>query len=514
MNRVSSIAKHKGHTSDVSIQNSGGLSAGCDWFNSLWLPVSLAITITGAATVGGLSDAAGLAIVAQIVLGMSVYGSLWFLAAWPLVNPVQAVVPIFYWWFGVGPTVEAWFRYVTDSRHEAETIITSAMPAVWIVSLGLPLYAYVGSATLDWARKRRLGLRFLLPERNNYHVRTLVILLAFGWLAELAPSVLERFGISGQEQVGYLGGTLTTIWWVGVIAGVAGIVTFAQSAILSELARSGRAISRQFAVLAGAVLVQGIVSALTAGWKGAFVRLALYVMVAYVSKYQRIPWTATLICLFLYLTILEPFVATGRHLVEMMESQTVEERESVFRTMLTEGNVWRLNSWEDVNIASPFRGLYRFAGEIARRATPYSGEWEGFTLWWGLLVLVPREFFPEKPPANIGNFFTQTLGVDLELAEATDFVSNTSVSIPFEIVGNYGWLAGILSFGIIGFAWSLLCAMILSADRLSTHPLVPWIVVFAATLESPVGHFLAGVRGIVIPVLAMFVVSKLVRGKL
>ncbi len=128
--------------------------------------------------------------------------------------------------------------------------------------------------------------------------------------------------------------------------------------------------------------------------------------------------------------------------------------------------------------------------------------------------MIPRELFPEKPSTSIGNFFTQTLGVDLGVADASDFGSNTAISIPFEIVGNYGWLAGILSFGVIGLAWSFYCAMILTTNRLSTHPLTPWMVVFAATLEAPIGHFLANVRGQLIPLLTMLILSRLLKGRL
>lgn len=35
-------------------------------------------------------------------------------------------------------------------------------------------------------------------------------------------------------------------------------------------------------------------------------------------------------------------------------------------------------------------------------------------------------------------------------------MNSIAISIPFEFVGNYGWFAGFLSFGLIGVFWSLL----------------------------------------------------------
>jgi len=65
--------------------------------------VSLAI-VTGLAT-----GAPATYVLGQIALGMSVYLSLLFLADRPLINPIQALVAMFYWWFGVGPAVMGWY---------------------------------------------------------------------------------------------------------------------------------------------------------------------------------------------------------------------------------------------------------------------------------------------------------------------------------------------------------------------------------------------------------------------
>ena len=174
----------------------------------------------------------------------------------------------------------------------------------------------------------------------------------------------------------------------------------------------------------------------------------------------------------------------------------------------------QVGSWKEINIASPFRSIYQLAGEVTRRNALFQGEWEGLTIEWGLLTLVPREFYADKPPLSVGNFFAQALGVDLGMVSPEDFDTNLTLTIPFEVIGNYGWLAGILSFGAVGVAWSLLSALLLTSDRLSTHPLTPWMVGIAISFESAVGHFLASIRALIIPVLVVFILSRLLRRRL
>jgi len=414
----------------------------------------------------------------------------------------------------MGPPVEALFKDLVGLPEEALHAQTSGMEALWIVALGLPIYAVAGRLVLRWAGKRRFGLQFLLPRGRNYQLGTLIILLACGVLSDVSVKGLEFLGISGQEELTYLGGTVTNIWWVGVIAGIGAVSVLARSAILSELVNSGKESNRATVVLAVVVLVQSITSALTSGWKGAFVFVGLYILVAYVSRTQRIPWAGIVLGLLVYLFIVEPFVATGRQLAETLDIQTTKEKEGVFRELIDQESLIQVGSWKEINIASPFRSIYQLAGEVTRRNTLLQGEWEGLTIGWGLLALVPREFYPDKPPLNVGNFFAQTVGVDLGLVGPEDFVTNVGLTIPFEVIGNYGWLAGILSFGLMGAAWSLLSALLLTSDRLSNHPLTPWMIGISVAFESGVGHFLASVRALAIPIMVAFILAKLLRGKL
>ncbi|MHB1326347.1 MAG: hypothetical protein ACYDGS_04770 [Thermoleophilia bacterium] len=79
----------------------------CDWFRSRWFRLSLAGMVSLATFTGPETGAPATYVLGQIALGLSVYLSLLFLADRPLINPIQAVVAVFYWWFGVGPVVIA-----------------------------------------------------------------------------------------------------------------------------------------------------------------------------------------------------------------------------------------------------------------------------------------------------------------------------------------------------------------------------------------------------------------------
>ena len=85
------------------------------------------------------------------------------------------------------------------------------------------------------------------------------------------------------------------------------------------------------------------------------------------------------------------------------------------------------------------------------------------------------------------------------VSSPTDYMNSVAVSIPFEFVGNYGWLIGALSFAALGALWSLLCGLLLSVPRLADHPLSPYFVVLALSFELPFGSFLASLRDLAFP---------------
>jgi len=474
------------------------------WFRSLWLRGGLFGFVLFSIIVGGITGAPIEYEIAQILLGFSVFISLFLLADRPLLNPIQAVLAIFYWWFGVGPTIIAAYKAILGLKEDALWAQVSGLEALWIVIFGLPFYALISRFILKLITKFNFGFKFLVPSGINYRMRTLVIFLSVGVLSKFIIFTLHQYGISGKEMVHYLGGTITHIWWVGIIDLVGETFVFAKSAIFSALVYSGKHVTKEMRILGLILLFVIIWDAITSGWKGALIAPVIYLIVAYISQRQRIPWMWMGIVVLIYLFVIEPFVSTGRHLAEKMNIQTTEERNEIFRELSSDLSWFEDFSWQDIKIESPFRGIYMLAGEVTRRNSLLYGEWQGYTIGWGLSALIPRAIYPDKPLMNVGNFFALTVGVDLGIISPRDFITNIGVSLPFEIVGNFGWLAGIISFGIFGAFWALFCSLILSSSRLSTHPLTPMMVVLAVGWEQAIGHFLANLRDLIIPIIITF----------
>ena len=129
-------------------------------------------------------------------------------------------------------------------------------------------------------------------------------------------------------------------------------------------------------------------------------------------------------------------------------------------------------------------------------------------------MLIPRVFYPDKPDADIPNFFSRTVGADIGVSGREGTLNGIAISMPFEFVGNYGWCAGILSFGLIGVFWSLVCGWMLSPARLSNHPLTPFLVLFVMNMEQAVGYYLADLRQLIIPMLLCYFIYRMSRAKI
>jgi len=484
------------------------------WFCSRWFSLSL-LGMVSLATFTGLSTGApSTYVIGQLVLGLSVYISLLFLANRPLINPIQAVVAVFYWWFGVGPAVIATWNYLLGMPDVALNAQVSGMEALWIVAPGLLLYAIAARLTLQWFSRTGVYARFLLPTGGTYRPRVLIIYLSLMGLSMLALVVLQHLGIQGQEETSFFGGTKTTIWWVGVIAVVGSIAPFVSSALMTALATPWKTIPFVVKILIVVVVVQTIMAALYSGWKSPIAILVVYYVCAYVSRRQRPPWLLLAVGTLVFLVFITPFVTYARNVAFVFGATDSAMRKQIFSEVLKDPQAFLPTAMEAINPAIFFRGISPLAGELTRRNGFFDGEWHGYTIAWGFEILVPRVFNPDKRDSDIGNFFARTVGADIGVADRNDTLNNIAVSIPFEFVGNYGWCAGFLSFGLIGVFWALLCGWLLSPARLSNHPLTPFLVLSTMGMEGALGSYLAGLRGLIIPLVLCFFVYIMLRGKI
>lgn len=486
----------------------------CAWIHSGWVLMSLGGTVAMATAIGLATGAPVAYLSGQSVLGLCVYLALYLLADRPLLNPVQFMVAYLYWLLGFGPAVVAAWSFLVGRPEAALHAEVSGMEALWIVAPGVLVYAAAARFTLHWFAKTGLCARFLLPAGDNYRPQVLLIYVSLTLLSTLTLKVLSGVGIQGEEQMSYLGGTKTNIWWVGVISAVALLSPFVTSALMTALATPWKTIPKLIRILIGVTVVQTVVSAAFGGWKAPLAVLGATYVFAYLSRRQRPPWVVLTVGTLVFLLVIAPFVGYGRNVAERAKAGDAAERTHIFSELLKNPEAFLPTGAEELEPALLFRGVSPIAGELTRRNGFLEGEWHGYTITWGFEVLVPRVFMPGKRDQNLGNFFSRTVGADLGITEREGTENAICVGVPFEFVGNYGLAAGILSFGLIGVFWALLCGWLLSPARLSNHSLTPFLVLTAMGVESCVGPFLAGFRNLSIPLLICFFVYIAVRRKL
>ena len=485
----------------------------CSWYTSRWFQFSLVGTVSLAVFTGLETGAPPSYLFGQVFLGLGVYLSLFLLANRQLLDPVQAVVAVFYWWFGVGPAVVASWYYLLRLPDQALEAQVSGMEPLWIVAPGLIIYAIAARTTLNWLSKTKMHARFLLPAGESYRPRVLVIYLAMAGLSALALSALLRLGFQGQVETSFFGGTQTNIWWVGVIAAAGSVAPFATSALMTSIAGPWKGTPLTVKILVGLVAAQTIVFAVLGGWKSPLAVLGAYYSSAYLTRRQRPPWVFLAVGALVFIAFITPFVNYARNAAVNSGAADSSARKEVFSQVLTDPLAFLPRSLEAMDPAVFFRGISSLAGEVTRRAGPLEGEWHGYTVVWGLEILVPRAIMRDKRETNIGNFFSRTVAADIGVSGQYDALNSVAISIPFEIVGNFGWCAGVLSFGVIGVLWSVLCGWLLSPGRLSNHPLTAFLTVSTMGLEAPLGHYMAGLRDLLIPLVLCFVVYELLRGR-
>ena len=483
------------------------------WFRSYWFNICFFSYLLLAPIVGLISDAPMLYVFGQCFLGISFFLSMQLLADRPLLNPIQFVVIIFYIWFGVGPTLISIFKILLDDVNGALEYQVLGMESLWIVSLGLIIFSFISKHTIRWSEKRNIKANFLMPKGENYKFIHILILIIISICADILIIFLPKIGIIGIEEVDYLGGTKTNIWWVGIIANISGLKVFANCALMVHLSKSWSKVPKYILFIGLFVIIYSIWNALFLGWKTAFFTLFFYILVAWISRNQCIPWRILIPVTLIYLLIVEPYVAMGRFLSVTSGVTSSPERQEVFRNMLVSGEIYKVESFMDVNIASPFRGVYELAGDITRNNDYFTGEWKGYTLGWGLEAIIPRVILPGKRDLNVGNFFAINSYSRVHNEIVSDEMFNVGPTLPFEFVGNYGYFIGFLSFALLGFLFSLFSCFLLSAKRLHNHPLTPLLILIGMRLEAPLGHWLASIRLLIIQLFILYFII-LVSGSL
>lgn len=487
----------------------------CVWFRSLWFNAALAGVLASALMTGLATGAPSHYLLVQFVLAAAVYVSFGLLSDRPLLNPVQMFVFMFYWWFGVAPTVIGAFAYLVGQHREVLEAQTSSIEGLWIVAAGLPLFAIAARVTLrSLSGPGAVYARFLMPRGHNYRTKTLLVYFGTGFAITCFLLLLKYAGIQGQEETSYFGGTRTTIWWVGLIVAFGGISVFGSSALMTAAVEPWRSLSPLVRAMILILVAQALATALVSGSKGPFIYIFLYYACAYLAKHQRPPWLLLAILSLAVLLFIAPFVTYAREEALRQGATSSQERKEIFWKALTESGMYSPESLSNLDVAVFFRGIYPLAAELTRRNTLLHGEWEGYTIAWGFEVLIPRAIKPDKRDTNIGNFFGRTVGVDIGAMAASDEVTNLSLPIPFEFVGNYGWFAGVLSFGVLGVFWSLWCGLLLSVDRLSDHPLTPMMVLTTLGMEAAMGHFLASLRAFLFLLIVAYFIYSLLNRKL
>lgn len=449
---------------------------------------------------------AGDLVVSQLALACATFAAIRLLSDHPPLNPIQAFVLLFHWWFSVGPICCTFYYWISGDRTQLEAYARHPASVVWVVACGLPLYGIAARIAVRFIERRRWHARFLMPAGPLYHPGTIIAFTAF---ALAIRAVLQLFAMVGAvpfDTLNYFGGQQVQSTPLAILASAMRVSEFAFVGLLGYLTcPAGTAQGRSFKYLAVLVGVASMASAVSSGWKGAFVFPVFYLILLILVWRQRLPWIVLCATAIFFILLVEPFVATARQTAEQLQINTPEERSAVFLARLRDVPSL-VPTWRTVNIESPFRGIYQSAVSVASMSSAWHGPWDGQSLRDGLSAIVPRALSPEKQPSNMGNFFARQLG-----ATEGDLHS-IAITIPFEFVGNYGFVAGILSFALIGLLWGAFTCGLVSAGRLATHPLSPVLIVLLLAVESSVGQFVNQVKMLMFPLALVYLVWRM-RGR-
>lgn len=444
----------------------------------------------------------------QTTLCISFLISLMFLADKPLITPIQAVVFLFFFWFGFGPNSIILFQTIISKDLNAAVHFSKlGEDSLWIVSLGLPLYSISARVATSFFSKNGLKANFLTPKGFYYKTQTLVLFFALGLLGPLTTILFSFLGFEAVSYTSYLGGTKTNYSFIGVLNSFNRLIPFGLSALaLSFLHKDA---SKKRKTLTIVVIAIYLSYAIFSGWKSAFIMPFAYIIVGYISNKQKMPILYVVLFISLFLFFVEPFVSSMRILSETQRLENPADRFAFFKDTIGHGAInFSETGFEQVVWGAFFRGIYPLAGNISNHSSWFKGEWGGETIKTGVLATIPRSFHPSKPDMNIGNFFYKTIYSRTYNINVTSDIMNVAISAPFEFVGNFGFLAGIFSFCLIGFLWASMCCFILTPERLWNHPLTPYFVFYSMVFEKPFGHILAQFRTLAIMLIILWLVNR------
>lgn len=473
----------------------------------LWY--ALAVFTLLAVAVAVYSGAEPTYLFGQIVISASLAIVLQLLSDWPFLNPIQAGALVFYAWFAAAPALTSLQTLLLGNVDRARWQQEIGTEALWVVAAGLIIYAWVARHSLRYLQSRGLHIGFLQPSSSSYAVPTLLALWAIPFLSTLILQALGAAGMQGYEETSYFGGTRVNVWWQGIILALAGVRPMANSALAVAMYTAPARARQPVRLMWLASLAYTLYAALTSGWKSSLMYFLAYWLVAFASHRRRIPGARILFGLCLFLFVIEPFVGFARQQATARGATSSVDRKAIMQEAFA-SREWLNRSIEQVNVSSLFRGIYPLAGNIARANTWFHGEWAGDTIRWGIDSTIPRVLNPDKRDMNVGNFFYHTVYARTHAVPVSGTLNNVAISIPFEVVANYGLLAGILSFGLLGAWWALICTLILGGS-LERHPLSPYLCLAVTAFESPIGHYLASWRTTLILLLVLYGLTVLVR---
>jgi len=483
------------------------------WFKSPWVIISHIFMCATSLFVGIATGAGPFYLLSQVLMHTSVYLSLSLLRTWPLVNPAHFVIFLFYWWISVAPIVIGLSSYLTEDISRSVSIQDNSVVPILITCFGLLLFSICSRITLRFIRQVNLGLKALLPIPGRYTIMNISILLSIGAIATLILGLSQAAFGMGIEETDYLGGQKTTVWWMGLLQVVAQTTNVTSSVIISAYFLCEPKDRKKFRLLAIVVLAIGLFTAITSGWKGAFVSLFMYLIIAYVATRQRIPWRAIVLLAVLYLFVIEPFVSFGRVVAQNEGITSSEDRKRLFLSVLASGDFLNADDDRGIQIESPFRGIAIHAAQITKETSLFNGAWHGRTVISGLESLVPRAIYPGKPDSDTGALYAREIGYRAGVSSKYTKAAS-AVSVPFDIVMNWGWLSGVLCFGVLGFIWTFLCGLTLTERHMSNHPMNPYILLISIGLEGTFGSFAGRLRnGFIVIAIMVLVLSAISQQK-